>query len=164
MKALLNEIINNSRWTYPAFGGKIIIQGRILSPMESQTVGIGSALIASGIARKEDLETIQKIGTNKDVTEDNAEDLFKALKNFDADKILKMAENQDKVLVKCVIRASVDEGKTYSDFRVVIEERLQNAKSNRLWVGMFGEEDRKNMIELCLDGHRKAADAIRGKL
>ena len=165
MQALIKEIIGNSRWTYPAFEGKLIVEGRILSPVESQTVGISSALIASGIANKEDLITIQKAGKgNDEVTEDNAEELFNALKNFDADKILQMAENQDKVLCRCITRASMDKGEKWQDFTVVLDEKRQCSKNNRLWVGMFTEEDRKQMIELCLIGHKKAADALRRAL
>ena len=161
----MKEIIDNSRWTYPAFDGKLIIEGRILSPVEAQTVGISSALIASGIATKQDLMTIQKVGMNqKDVNEENADELFKALKNFDADKILKMAENQDKVLCRCITRASMDKGQKWQDFTVVVDEKKQCSKNNRLWVGMFTEKDRKEMIELCLLGHKKAADALRRQL
>ena len=165
MKALIQEIINNSRWSYPAFDKKLIIEGRILSPVESQAVGIGSALIASGIASKEDLLTIHKATSepeNQDL--ENAEELYKALKNFDSDKILKMAENQDKVLCKCIRRASMDEGKTWQNLSVVLEENKQCSKNNRLWVGMFNDLDRKNMIDLCLNGHKKASDALRGQL
>lgn len=164
MKALLENIISNSRWSYPAFEGKLIVKGRILSPVESQTIGISSALIASGIATREDMELIQKINDESDVTEKNADDLFSALKNFDADKILKMAENQDKILCTCICQGSMDEGKSWQDFKVVMLENQQRANSNKLWVGMFPEKDRKNMIELCLEGHRKAAEAIRGSL
>ena len=134
-------------------------------PVESQTVGISSALIASGIANKEDLITIQKAGNDEGkINEDNAEELFNALKNFDADKILQMAENQDKVLCRCITRASMDKGEKWQDFQVVLNEKRQCSKNNRLWVGMFTEEDRKQMIELCLVGHRKAADALRRAL
>ena len=132
MKALLKQIIDNSNWTYPAYDGKLIIKGRILSPIESQTVGIAAALIASGIARGEDLALIQKINDEKDVTEENADDLFKALKNFDADKILKMADNQDNVLVKCIYSGSMDEGKTWNDFRVVLYFRGVSGLRTRL--------------------------------
>jgi hypothetical protein len=165
MQALMRELIDNSKWSYPAFDGKLIVEGRILSPVEAQAVGISSALIASGIANKEDLLTIQKIGKNETtVNEDNADELFNALKNFDADKILKMAENQDKVLCKCISRASMDKGEKWQNFTVVLDEKKQCAKNNRLWVGMFSEEDRKNMIELCLIGHKKAAEALRRAL
>ena len=58
MKALLKEIIETSRLKYKSFDGKLIIQVRILSPIESQAVGIGSALIASAMATSKDLEII----------------------------------------------------------------------------------------------------------
>lgn len=164
MKALLKEIIETSRWKYKAFDGKLIIQGRILSPIESQAVGIGSALIASAMATSKDLEIIQKIDSEKDVDKENADQLFEALKNFDADKILKMAENQDLVLCKCIISGSMDDGKNWQDFKLVMQENQQRASQNRLWVGMLPEKDRKEMIELCLLGHQKAAEKIRGEL
>jgi len=162
MREILNTIITNAKWTYPAFDKKIIIEGRILSPVEAQTVGIGSALIAAGIADRKDLEKITNL--KEDVDEKNVDEIWRALKNFDADKILKMAENQDEVLCKCICRGSNDEGATWQQLHVVKHEKQQNAKSHRLWVGMFSDEDRKNMIELCLEGHKKAQEAIRGQV
>ena len=164
MKALLTDIIKNSRWTYPAFEGKIIIEGRILSPVESQTVGLGAALIASGVTNKQELSVFNSVKNEKDINEDNADDIFKALKNFDIDKIMKLSENQDKILCKCITRASIDGGGQWNNFSVVMSEKQQSAKQNRLWVGMLNDEDRKNMIDLCMEGHKKARETIRGQL
>ena len=164
MKKVLTEIISNSRWSSPCFDSKLILEGRILSPVEAEAIGIGSALIASSIASREDLERLQSVSSEKDVNEDNVSDLFDALRNFDADKIIQMAEAQDKILVKCIRRASIDEGKTWSKISICMEENQQSVKAERLWVGMLGKDDRKNMIELCLTGHSKATEKIRGSL
>tara|TARA_R100000664_G_C2707214_1_gene105352 strand:- start:292 stop:789 length:498 start_codon:yes stop_codon:yes gene_type:complete len=163
MKDLLKEIIGNSRWTYPAFDGKLIIEGRILSPTESEVTGLTAALIANSITTKDDLRKLQEFGN---VTEESEEEkiqkLFEVLQNFDADKILEMAISQDKILSTCITRASMDEGKTWSTLQIVQDESKQSAQGSRLWVGMLTDEDRKNMIELCMDGHKKASKSIRG--
>ena len=162
MKELLKQIISNSRWTYPAFDGKLIIEGRILSPTEAEVTGLTSALIANSITTKEDLQKLQQYSSiNEESEEEQINKLFEVLKKFDADKILEMAIAQDKILTTCITRASMDEGVSWSDLKVVQNEAQQSANGNRLWVGMFTDEDRKNMIELCMDGHKKASKSIR---
>ena len=163
MKDVLNNIIKNSRWTYPIFDGAIIVEGRILSPSEAEICGLSSALIAKSILTD---EQIKKIGLaqQEENTEESMDDLLKILQQFNPDKILKMAESQDKILVQCVQRASSDSGKKWQDFRLVLNENQQSAKSNSLWVGMLEDKDRKAMIDLCLQGHKKASEEIRRSL
>ena len=96
--------------------------------------------------------------------EDDFDEVMRLLQGFDADKILEMAESQDKILVNCVRRASTDQGVKWQDFRLVLEESKQSAVQNRLWVGMLPDKDRKAMIELCMQGHKKADEAIRRSL
>ena len=161
MKDVLQQIITNSRWTYPIFDGKIIVEGRILSPSEAEICGLSSALIAKSIMSEQHLKDIARL-QNKDIEEeDNFEDVLRVLQNFDADKILQMAESQDKVLVQCVRRASSDKGVKWQDFKLVLHENQQSAVQNRLWVGMLPEKDRRAMIDLCMQGHKKADEAIR---
>ena len=108
MKEVLNKIITNSRWQYPIFDEKIIIEGRILSPSESEICGLSSALIAKSIMSNDQIKQISQI-QNEDVTnQDDIERVFKILESFEPDKILQMNESQDKILCQCVRRASID--------------------------------------------------------
>ena len=165
MKDVLQKIITNSRWTYPIFDGQIIIEGRILSPQEAEICGLSSALIAKSIMSEQHLRDLARLQTKEEPKEeDDFDEVMRLLQGFDADKILEMAESQDKILVNCVRRASTDQGVKWQDFRLVLEESKQSAVQNRLWVGMLPDKDRKAMIDLCMQGHKKADEAIRRSL
>ena len=165
MKDILQKIITNSRWTYPIFDGQIIIEGRILSPQEAEICGLSSALIAKSIMSEQHLRDLARLQTKEEPKEeDDFDEVMRLLQGFDADKILEMAESQDKILVNCVRRASTDQGVKWQDFRLVLEESKQSAVQNRLWVGMLPDKDRKAMIDLCMQGHKKADEAIRRSL
>ena len=165
MKDVLQKIITNSRWTYPVFDGQIIIEGRILSPQEAEICGLSSALIAKSIMSEQHLRDLARLQTKEEPKEeDDFDEVMRLLQGFDADKILEMAESQDKILVNCVRRASTDQGVKWQDFRLVLQESKQSAVQNRLWVGMLPDKDRKAMIDLCMQGHKKADEAIRRSL
>ena len=165
MKDILQKIITNSRWTYPVFDGQIIIEGRILSPQEAEICGLSSALIAKSIMSEQHLKDLARLQVKEEMKEeDEFEEVMRLLQGFDPDKILEMAESQDKILVNCVRRASTDKGVKWQDFRLVLEESKQSAIQNRLWVGMLPDKDRKAMIDLCMQGHKKADEAIRRSL
>ena len=163
MKEVLEKIINNSRWTYPIFDGKIIVEGRILSPSESEVVGLTSALIAKGILSESQIRQLSnlKLDMKEEEEENEFKKIFDILKNFDPDKLIKMQESQDKILETCITRASIDEGVSWQTFSVVLTEKQQSISHNRLWVGMISDSDRKEMINLCLEGHKKASETIR---
>lgn len=165
MKDILQKIITNSRWTYPVFDGQIIIEGRILSPQEAEICGLSSALIAKSIMSEQHLKDLARLQVKEEIKEeDEFEEVMRLLQGFDPDKILEMAESQDKILVNCVRRASTDKGVKWQDFRLVLEESKQSAVQNRLWVGMLPDKDRKAMIDLCMQGHKKADEEIRRSL
>ena len=165
MKDILQKIITNSRWTYPVFDGQIIIEGRILSPQEAEICGLSSALIAKSIMSEQHLKDLARLQVKEEIKEeDEFEEVMRLLQGFDPDKILEMAESQDKILVNCVRRASTDKGVKWQDFRLVLEESKQSAIQNRLWVGMLPDKDRKAMIDLCMQGHKKSDEAIRRSL
>ena len=165
MKDILQKIITNSRWTYPVFDGQIIIEGRILSPQEAEICGLSSALIAKSIMSEQHLKDLARLQVKEEIKEeDEFEEVMRLLQGFDPDKILEMAESQDKILVNCVRRASTDKGVKWQDFRLVLQESKQSAVQNRLWVGMLPDKDRKAMIDLCMQGHKKADEAIRRSL
>tara|TARA_R100000808_G_C2067743_1_gene96523 strand:+ start:98 stop:601 length:504 start_codon:yes stop_codon:yes gene_type:complete len=167
MKDILQKIITNSRWTYPVFEGKIIIEGRILSPQEAEICGLSSALIAKSIMSEHHLRELSRMQQKESIEDregDDFEDVLKILQGFDADKILEMAESQDKILVNCVKRASIDQGVKWQEFSLVLQENKQSAIHNRLWIGLLPEEDRRAMLDLCMQGHKKADEAIRRSL
>ena len=94
MKEVLQKIINNSRWTYPIFDGAIIIEGRILSPNEAEIIGLSSALIAKSILSEKNLKNLSTLQTTEEPNkEEDFQEILNILQEFDADKILEMAES-----------------------------------------------------------------------
>jgi len=156
--SILKEIAKSSRWSEKVFDGKIIIEGRILSPAEAESAGLSSALIASTLANPEDIKKIQQM-TEQD---DNFDDLIEWSKRLKPEKLLELAAQNDKIICSCVRRCSVDQGKTYEDFKLVFHEKDQDADKNQLWIGVVSDEDRAKLLEHCLQGHVAAANRIRG--
>ena len=156
--SILKEIAKSSRWSEKVFNGKIIIEGRILSPAEAESAGLSSALIASTLANPEDIKRIQQM-TEQD---DNFDDLIEWSKRLKPEKLLELAAQNDKIICSCVRRCSVDHGKTFEDFKLVFHEKDQDADKNQLWIGVVSDEDRAKLLEHCLQGHVAAANRIRG--
>tara|TARA_R110002020_G_scaffold262528_1_gene476972 strand:- start:216 stop:695 length:480 start_codon:yes stop_codon:yes gene_type:complete len=156
--SILKEIAKSSRWSEKVFDGKIIIEGRILSPAEAESAGLSSALIASTLANPEDIKRIQQM-TEQD---DNFDDLIEWSKRLKPEKLLELAAQNDKIICSCVRRCSVDQGKTFEDFKLVFHEKDQDADKNQLWIGVVSDEDRAKLLEHCLQGHVAAANRIRG--
>jgi len=158
--SILKEIANASRWTETIYEGKLTIQGRILSPAEAESAGLSSALIASTLADPEDVKKIQEMAENND----NIDEMIEWSKRIKPEKLLELAAQNDKIICSCVRRFSVDDGKTFEDFKLVFHEKDQNADSNQLWIGMISDGDRAKLLEHCLRGHQEAAKRIAGFL
>lgn len=158
--SILKEIAKASRWTETIYDGKLLIEGRILSPAEAESAGLSSALIASTLANPEDIKQIQEMSEK----EDNIDDLLQWSKRIKPEKLLELAAQNDKIICSCVRRFSVDDGKTFEDFKLVFHEKDQNPETNQLWIGMISDGDRAKLLEHCLRGHEEAAKRIAGFL
>lgn len=157
--SILKEIANASRWTETIYGGKLTIQGRILSPAEAESAGLSTALIASTLADPEDIKRIQDMAEKSDIDE-----MIEWSRRIKPEKLLELAAQNDKIICSCVRRFSVDDGKTFQDFKLVFHEKDQNADANHLWIGMISDDDRAKLLDHCLRGHQEAAKRIAGFL
>lgn len=157
--SILQEIAKASRWVETIFDGKLTIEGRILSPAESESAGLSSALIASTLTSQEDLKKIQDMVEK----EPDENDIFEWSKRIKPEKLLELAAQNDKIICSCVRKFSID-GKTFEDFKLVFHEKDQDAEKNHLWIGMIGDSDRAKLLNHCLQGHREAAKRIAGFL
>ena len=160
----LKDIVTASRWKYAIFEGKVILEGRILSPQESEAAGLTSSLIASQMAPPEHLAKFESI--NKKAEAENADfsELLNFAKMINPDGLMKLAEANDKVISACVKRCSMDDGETWENMKIVINESEQDPDKNQLWVGLLFEADRTAIIDLCLEGHKAAQQRIAGFL
>tara|TARA_Y100001963_G_scaffold159863_1_gene265802 strand:+ start:2724 stop:3221 length:498 start_codon:yes stop_codon:yes gene_type:complete len=164
MNNKLKEIVTASRWTHPIFDGKIILEGRILSPSESEAAGLATSLLATQMAPPEQIAKFEEIKQKAESEDADYSELLQWAKMVNPDGLLKMAQANDKVICSCVRKCSMDDGKTWEPIKIVMNESEQNADKNQLWVGLLMDADRTDVLNKCLEGHRRAAERIAGFL
>lgn len=166
MLNIIEQIDASTRWTAELFGGRLLVQGRILSPLEAEAAGLSSNLVASGML---DQKQIQKMIKQKDKIADiNFEDpsdedvsyLMNLMHGFKPEQLLSIEEQQNKIIQQVVRRASQDQGATFEDLHIVLGYEQQSPTQNRLWVGMLSKEDREVILDHALQGHRRAAESL----
>lgn len=162
MKTIINKIINQSKFEISCFDGQLILKGRILTPSEAQAAGITTGLLAASLADPTRIRDMKAI--SDDETDENIERLIEMAKSIQPDALVAMGEAQDKIICKIISSASSDNGSTWSKLQLVEGIDQQSADHGKLWIGMIPEEDRKNILDLALQGHKRALDNIRGSL
>ena len=162
MKEIINQIISNSKFTIECFDGRLLLEGRILSPSEAQAAGLTSGLLAASMANPNEIEKMSQI--NDDESDDNLERLIQIAKRIRPESLEAIGEAHDKIICKVISRASSDNGSSWQKIHIVHGVDQQNADQNRLWVGMIPEEDRRRIIDQAMTGHQNAVAKIRGSL
>ena len=146
-KNILEEIVASASFEIDAFDGLIKIEGRILSPSEVEAAGLASAMIASAVFRgksREEIEKTQRIAEKVEQGEmSDIEELLQLTSSISPEQMERLAEREDRLLIKCVRRCSKDKGKTWEPLNLVSVVDQQNAKQNRLWVGMIKKKIEK---------------------
>ena len=164
-KNILEEIVASASFEVDAFDGLIKIEGRILSPTEVEAAGLASAMVATAIFKgknKAQIEETQRIAEKIERGEmDDIEDLIKITSSISPEQMENMAEREDRLIMKCVRRCSKDGGKTWEPLILVSVVDQQNAKQNRLWVGMLRSEDRKAILNRAMSGHKEASERLK---
>ena len=166
-KEVLRKIAASSRFEMSVFDGAIILQGRILSPSESENAGLLTYLLASQITTKQDLERMQHIRAQAEKIEEDSQAseidqlLFEARKlGFSPDALAAFHGQQNKIICQVVKAASTDNGKTFEPITLVLEEGKQDPDKSILWIGVFTNEDRAALLEKAMSGHKDAAKRI----
>ena len=156
MKAILKQIIDNSYWELPIFDAAIIIRGRILSPTEAEQAGIIQFMVAASLIDQSD--TVSNMSSLKDFDADNATadqiaDLMKTAKslNINPNHIARINEHNDSIIKTVVKEASIDDGKTFEPFEIVLGADQQSADDNKLWIGMLSKADRDLILEKAME-------------
>jgi hypothetical protein len=164
-KNILEEIVASASFVIDAFDGLVKIEGRILSPSEAEAAGLASAMIASAIFKgqnKEQIQETQRIAEKVERGEaEDIEDLLKIASSISPEQMERIAEREDRLLIKCVKRCSKDGGQTWEPLHLVSVVDQQNAKQNRLWVGMLNSVDRKAILDRAMSGHKEASERLK---
>lgn len=156
---IIEKIAESSRWQIKIFNDKIMIEGRILSPSESEAAGLTSALIASSLTTPENLKKLQKLNENDS---NEMDDFVEFTRKIKPEKLLELSNANDRIICSCVRKFSIDEGKTWEKMQMVFHEKDQNGETNHLWIGMLEDDDRTKILDACLKGHERASERIRG--
>lgn len=148
------------------FGGLVVLECKILSPLEAEAAGLASSLVASSVL---DPNQLKKIARRKQILEraeseeageEDLEQLLNMMQGFDPTKLMKIEEHQNKILKQSVIRASEDGGETFEDLVLVDTIEDQDAENNRLWIGAIPKEDRNKIMTVVMNHHKEVVDHL----
>ena len=163
MKDILNKIAAQSRFTIDIFSGQVKVQGRILSPQESEALGLTSGMIASQLfpdRAKARMKEWTKLAEQAENGEQNVDEILNAIKDIRPEQLLKISEHQDRIISKVIKSASSDDGETWEPLQIVLSETEQDPDKGRLWVGLLSSQDRRAIIDKAMQGHKEAAEAL----
>lgn len=148
------------------FGGLVVLECKILSPLEAEAAGLASSLVASSIL---DPNQLKKIARRKEILEraeaeeageDDLEQLLNMMQGFDPSKLMKIEEHQNKILKQSVIRASEDGGENFEELILVDTVEEQDSENNRLWIGAIPKEDRNKIMNVVMNHHKEVVDYL----
>ena len=161
---ILKEIAKSAKFELDIFDGAIKIEGRILSPAEVEAAGLASALLASqAIKGKSRGEIAQMQEMTKKAEEGDEDQLFALLEMANTirpEMLEQMAHREDQLIIKCVKKCSKD-GQNWEPLHLVDAVERQDAKQNRLWIGMLPKKDRSAILERAMNGHKEASERLK---
>jgi len=161
---ILKEIAKAAKFKMKIFDGALTIEGRILSPSEVEAAGLASALLASQVIKgrnKQDLERLKEMGEKaQDGDPDHLEAILEMANTIKPQMLEEMANKEDQLLIRCIKRCSKD-GENWEPLILVDAIERQNASQNKLWIGMLWPDDRKQILDRAMNGHKEAAERLK---
>ena len=167
MLSFIKQVDDSTKWQVACFGGAVIIEGRMLSPIESEAAGISSSMIAASMMDPKQLSKVMKNREKfqninlEDPTDQDMETLLNFMDGFRPEQLLGVEEQQNKIIIQVVKRASEDGGKTFQRLQLVAGYDQQNPEQNLLWVGMLTKEDRQAILNKAMSAHVEAVESLR---
>lgn len=167
---ILKEIAQASTFQVACFGGKLLIEGRILTASEVEQIGLGSSLLASEVLmnnKQQGINTIDQIREKaskegmEGLDETEIMRLLDFAKSIRPETMARVSEDQDKILCKVIKRASQDQGLTWENITLCNAMEQMNADQNVLWVGVFGSEDRNEILNKAMQGQQEAVERLK---
>ena len=163
MKDFIRRVAEGSRFEIDIFDGVLKLEGRILSPQESEALGMTSGMLAAQLfpqQAKSSVSDFAKMANQEDMDDEAWSKMLEVLKEIRPEQLLQFSEHQDLIISKCIKKGSTDEGKTWSVLHLVLREEEQDPDKDRLWIGMLSQEDRKAIVDKAMQGHREAAERL----
>ena len=166
MLNFIKEVDDSTKFNIPVFGGQVIFEVRMLSPIEAEAAGLSSSMVASSMMGAKQVAKImkQKEKLSKvnmaEPTDEDLEVILNIMDGFKPEQLLGIEEQQNKIICNVVKRASEDDGKTFERIHLVTGHDQQDPANNRLWVGMLSKEDRTAILDKCMNAHKEAAERL----
>tara|TARA_R100000664_G_C2759822_1_gene150038 strand:+ start:4075 stop:4581 length:507 start_codon:yes stop_codon:yes gene_type:complete len=163
MKDFLKKVAEQSRFEIDIFDGALKVQGRILSPQESEALGITSGMLAAQLFPgrvKQKMPDFSALNDIENMNEENWAKLLEIMEEIQPETLLQFSEHQDRIISKCIKMGSTDDGKTWSKLHLVLTEEEQAPDLDRLWIGLLKPEDRKAIVDRAMSGHEEAAKRL----
>lgn len=165
---ILKEIAEGSIFQVECFGGKLYIEGRILTAPEIEQIGLGSTLLAQEVLLSNKQNGISSIDLLREKAEKEGVEgldetellrLLDFAKSIRPETMARISEDQDRILCKVIKRASED-GVHWENINLCHAMEQMNAEQNVLWVGVFNSEDRNKIIDKAMQGQQEAAERL----
>jgi hypothetical protein len=162
---ILNELAKSTSFQIECFGGKLLLECRILSASEVEQIGLGSSLLAQELfintkdVGLNGIDSIRKKAEEKgyeDLEESEIMRLLDFAKSIKPETMARLSEDQDRVLCKVIKRASQDNGQTWEKLSLCTALEQMDPNNNILWVGIFSSEDRTAIINGAMQGQKEA--------
>jgi len=165
LKDFIKQAEQSSLFTVDIFDGQILIRGRLLSPSESEAASLNSTLLISQIAPTEGkglggLQDLSRELTGDDVSQDAIDRAYKMLSKLKPEQLRSISDQQNKIICQVIKEASMDQGSSWEELRIVLRQEEQNAERNLLWVGMLSASDRTEILNKAMTGHREAVERL----
>lgn len=165
LKDFIKQAEQSSLFTVDIFDGQIRIRGRLLSPSESEAASLNSTLLISQIAPTEGkglggLQDLSKELTGDNVSQEAIDRAYKMLSKLKPEQLRSISDQQNKIICQVIKEASMDNGSSWEELRIVMRQEEQNAERNLLWVGMLSASDRTEILNLAMMGHRAAVEKL----
>ena len=168
LKDFIKQAEQSSLFTVDIFDGQIRIRGRLLSPSESEAASLNSTLLISQIAPTEGkglggLQDLSKELTGDNVSQEAIDRAYKMLSKLKPEQLRSIscfAGQINKIICQVIKEASMDNGSSWEELRIVMRQEEQNAERNLLWVGMLSASDRTEILNLAMMGHRAAVEKL----
>lgn len=170
MSTPLEQIANSAVFQIDVFDGLLKLEGRILTPAETESVGLSSSLLASELMASSSgssggsILNLQKEIEGKDFSEleeSQVQRLLDYAKSIKPESLIRISEKEDHLLCKIIRRGSQDKGKTWEKLKLVTAIDQQDAKNGTLWVGVLPKEDRQKILDAAMISKKEAGARLR---
>ena len=165
MATTLEQIASSAVFQIDVFDGLLKLEGRILTPAETEAVGLSSSLLASELLQSTQqssgasLFKLQEEIQGKDFSEleeSQVQRLLDYAKSIKPESLIRISEKEDNLICKIIRRGSQDQGSTWERLKLVTAIDQQDPRNGTLWVGVLAKEDREKILEAAMASKREA--------